>query len=140
MLDFFEEEGDDFGAAFDFDIDFFAMGDGGEDFADGGDAGVLENGGFVEADVELAELGKGGVFDDEFLVSVFFGVGIVDADDVLVLGEVKVGFDGIGVLLPSELEGGEGVFGCVVGGSSVSDDEGGGFLSERFSRKRFKRT
>ena len=42
-----------------------------------------------------------------------------------VFAEMEVAFDGVGPLLPSKLEGGQGVLGGIGGGSAMSDDEEG---------------
>ncbi len=122
--DFLEEGGDDFRAAFDLDIEFLSVRDGGGDFGEGWDAGVGELRGLPAADVELAELFEGAVLGNEFGAGGALGVGVVKADDFAVAGEVEIALDGIGVLIPSELEGRQGVFRGIVRGTTVGDDEG----------------
>ncbi len=129
-FEFFEEGGDDFRIAFDFDEDGFVGGDDGEDFFEGGNFGVGELGVFPFADVVSLEFGEGLGFDGLIVACGFLGGFVVMADDFLVGGEIEIAFDLVGVLFPGEVEGGEGVFGCVVGGPTVGDDEGHVFGSD----------
>jgi len=57
---------------------------------------------------------------------------VMKGDNRTVGGEAEIGLDGVGTLLPSEVERGEGVFRCVTGGSAVGDDAHGSyFMTER---------
>lgn len=62
---------------------------------------------------------------NEVFAGDLLSVVIVNADDVAVLSEVKVAFDAISALLPSELEGGKGVLGGISRGSAMGDNEEG---------------
>lgn len=45
----------------------------------------------------------------------------MQANDLLVFGQVVIAFDGIGVLLPGEAEGGQGVFRRIMGRAAMGD-------------------
>ena len=90
------------GPALTLDEDFLFGRDGGEDLREGGDAGAGEFLVFPTADVEGLQLGEGGLGDDEVFAGNFFGVFVVDADDVAVFGELEVAFDAVGPLLPTQ--------------------------------------
>ena len=121
----FFEGGDHLATGFDFDKDFLFSRNGGEHLREGGDAGAGEFFILPTADVEGLQFGEGGLGDDEFFACEFFGVFVVEADDVAVFGELEVALDGVGSSLPCEFESGEGVLGGVGGGSAMGNDEKG---------------
>ena len=132
--EFTQERIKDFGAALDFDEDFLSPWHGGEDLGDRRDAeafvfvavpraeGVINGLGLNTAHIELSQLLQGGVGDGELPPGEALRVLVVKTNDVPVLGQLEVGFDAIGTLLPGQLECGQGVFWSLCGRPPVGND------------------
>lgn len=121
----FFKRSDHFGSGFDLDEDFLLLGNGGEDLCESGDAGAGEFLALPAADIKGLQLSEGGLGDGELFAGDFLGVFVVNADNVAVFGKLKVAFNGVGSLLPSEFECGQGVLGGIGRSSAVGDDEEG---------------
>jgi len=118
--------GDDFRAAFDFDDEAFGFGDCRDDFGEAGNFFTRPTGVFPLTGVELAQFGERLIDDFGVPSGGSFGGGVVDDDDLIVLGEVDIDFDGVGVLFPGEVGGGDGIFGGLGGGAAMGNDLDGG--------------
>lgn len=128
-VELMSEDGDDFRAAFDFEEEALrAFGESCEGFGESGDGFAFVVGAFPGAGVEWAEIGEGGFRDTFGDAGGAFGVGIMHDDDLVVGGEMKIEFAGVGAAFPGEAKGGESVFGSASGEAAVGDDFLGGCL------------
>ena len=69
----------------------------------------------------VAQLGQRRLPDRQFAIAGPAGVGIVQADDLAVGGQIEIPLDAVGPLLPGQAEGGQGVFRGVVRSSAMGD-------------------
>lgn len=118
--------GQDLRAAFDLDEHPLSFRHGGENLVKGGDPGAAPWFALPGTDIKPAKLGERRFGHLPGLTCRPSGVGVVDADDFPVPGQMKIPLDAVGALLPGEVERGEGVLRRIARGAAVGDQRGRG--------------